>query len=100
MNLCDDHRDVGDECLACRIVGLEERLAHMQMARDNACALLEENQTRWRVQRQSVGRRISELVDLIQVLCQETPQSTRDWARGRVAEILDSAKGTEKPVAR
>ena len=99
MALCSDHDDVADECPGCRIVALEERLAHMEVARDNVSAQLDQSRERVRRLKSSAGSRISQLVDLVERLCQETPESTRDWARGRMAEILDRADGAEKRVA-
>lgn len=80
-------------------IALEERVAHAELARDNACAQRDEVLARSKASRASAGRRIGELMDLIDRLCQEVPESTRDWARGRVAEILDRAPGTEERVA-
>lgn len=85
------------DCRRCRV--LEEELAFAERARDNACAQREETQARAKAGKQSAGRRIGELVDLVDRLCQEVGEPTRDWARGRVAEILDRAPGSEKRVA-
>lgn len=88
---------MSEECRRCR--HLEEELAFAERARDNACVQREEVQARVKAHKLATGRRISEFVDLVDKLCQEVPQSTRDWARGRVAEILDRAPGAEKRVA-
>lgn len=81
-----------DHCLA-----LEERCAHAELARDNALAMCQEAQDRSRQARASAGRRISELLELVNRLCQEAPGS-RDWAGARVRDILGHAQGAEKRV--
>jgi hypothetical protein len=86
-------------CLRCDVTALEEKCAYLELARDNALAQCDEAQARSKALRQSAGRRISELLDLVGRLCQEVPDPTRDWARGRVAEILHRAPGSEKRVA-
>lgn len=108
MSYCHAHGDHDDYgCSECEIdkavsqatLELQERVAHAELARDNALAMRDEARARSKQARESAGRRISELLDLITRLCQETPESTRDWAHVRVAEILDRAPSTEKRVA-
>jgi hypothetical protein len=107
MSYCHAHGDHDDPgCSDCeadvlerRITALQERVAHAELGRDNACAQRDEAQARSKAARESAGRRIGELLGLIDKLCQESPE-TRDWARGRVRDILGHAQGAEKRVAR
>lgn len=71
-----------------KVVTLEEKLAYAELARDNAIALREEVQARAKEQRKNIGRMISEMRELVKVLCQEVDEPTRRWADDRMNEIL------------
>lgn len=77
---------------------LEERVARAELGRDNACAQHDEAQARSKRARESAGRRIGELLVLVDRLVQEVPddsrQSIRAWTNTRLAEILGHAKGS------
>lgn len=78
-----------------RIIELEEALAYAQQARDNAITLREEVQARAKEQRKNIGRMISEMRDLVKVLCQEVDENTRRWADDRMNEILNKKGGSD-----
>lgn len=81
-----------------KIITLEEKLAYAELARDNAITLREEVQARAKAQRKNVGRMISEMRELVKVLCQEVDEPTRRWADARMGEILNKKEeGRDDP---
>lgn len=76
-----------------RIIALEEQLAYMQVARDNALAMRDEAQARLKEHRKNAGRMVGGLrgvvLDLV-LVCQDNGVAQR--AIARMQEILDAGK--------
>lgn len=69
-------------------VEVEEKCARLELARDNALTMGDEKARRTADVRKSAGRRIGALLVVIDKLCQEVPEATRQWARGQVRDVL------------
>ena len=69
-----------------RITQLEERVAHAEMARDNAIVMRDEVQARAKIAGQSAGARIAKFMALVRSLA--TSNSRSDEVEAAMKEIL------------
>lgn len=73
-------------------IALEERIAHAEIARDNALAMRDEVQERLKEHRKNAGRMIGELRNILLDLLLDVRPDKAKAAADRMQAILDAGK--------